>query len=141
MPVQIGTRFWGTLEVSEEALITFTREILGFPRHRRFVLLPGPADHPFLYLQSVDDPSLAFVTIDPLLVMPDYHVPAEEAPEFGPPDEWAVLALCTISRERQEATVNLRSPLIINRTSRQGGQVVLSLPYSFRHPLIPEGAR
>ncbi len=139
--MQVDTKFWGALELPETSLITFTREILGFPRHRRFVLLPAGGTHPFLYLQSADDPHLAFVTIDPKLVMPSYRVPEDEAAEYGQPDEWAVLALCTIPPERQDATVNLRSPLVINRATRQGGQVVLSLPYSFRHPLFSKGAQ
>jgi flagellar assembly factor FliW len=138
--LQIATRFWGTLDLPEEALITMTREILGFPQHRRFILLPDGTGSPFLYLQSVDDQNLAFVTLDPLLVDPEYLVPPEDVPDLGKPEDWAVLVLCTINRAERVATANLRSPLIINRVSREGGQVVLSAPYSFQHPLVPEGA-
>lgn len=131
--VRIATRYWGELELADDAVVTFTQEILGFPEYRRYVLLPAPPPSPFIYIQSVDEPSLSFLALDPLVIVPDYAVPPEEAQAFGAPDDWAVLVLCTVSPTEQ--TANLRSPLVINRKTRMGGQVVLSLPYPFRQPL------
>lgn len=133
----VETRFHGPLTVRSEDIITLDYEILGFPDQRRFLLLPHRADSPFLYFQSVTNASLAFVVIDPLLVMADYRLPVEELPDLGDPSLWAILCLCSIGRDTP-ATVNLRSPLIINRETRRGGQFVLSLPYSHQHPLFKE---
>jgi flagellar assembly factor FliW len=133
----VETRFHGPLTVRPEEIITLDYEILGFPDQRHFVLLPHRADSPFLYFQSTTNASLAFVVIDPLLVMADYRLPLEELPDLGDPSLWAILCLCSIGRGTP-ATVNLRSPLIINRETRRGGQFVLSLPYSHQHPLFKE---
>ncbi len=127
------TRHWGTVEVPDDRVVTLTEPLLGFPEQRRFVLLPAGPTSPFIYLQSADDPTLAFVAIDPLVLVPDYEVPPAEAAAYGSPDEWAVLVLCTITASERSA--NLRSPLVINRRTREGGQVVLSLPYPFQHAL------
>jgi flagellar assembly factor FliW len=135
--MRVETRFHGPLTVRPEEIITMDYEILGFPDQRHFILLPHRADSPFLYFQSTTNASLAFVVIDPLLVMPDYRLPLEELPNLGAPSLWAILSLCTIGRGTP-ATVNLRSPLIINRETRRGGQFVLSLPYSHQHPLFEE---
>ena len=136
--MQLVTRHWGTLSVDDDRIITLTDAILGFPDQRRFALLPAGGGSPFLYLQSADVPTLAFADLDPLVLVPDYEVPPEEGARWGPPDEWAVLVLCTITATERSA--NLRSPLVINRRTREGGQIVLSLPYPFHHPLSPPAA-
>ena len=112
-------------------------EILGFPQQRHFILVPHRPDSPFLYLQSTTQADLAFVVIDPLVVMPDYALPVEELPDLGDPQLWAILCLCTVG-QGDLGTVNLRSPLIVNRETRRGGQFVLSLPYSHQHPLFKD---
>jgi len=134
----IDTRFHGPITISDQDIITLDWEILGFPRERRYILLPHRADSPFLYLQSVDRPDLAFICIDPLVRVRDYHIPSEDIPrDLGPSEEWAVLCLCTI-QDAQHGTINLRSPLVINRVSRRGGQFVLSVPYPIHYPLFSE---
>lgn len=133
--MQVATRFHGSLVIQEKDIITLDYEILGFPHHRHYILLPHRADSPFLYLQSTDTPELAFITIDPLLKVPDYRVPPEDVADLGDPKDWAVLCLCTIEGG-QAGTMNLRSPLVINRQTRRGGQFILSIPYPFRYPLI-----
>ena len=135
----IPTRFHGPMTVKPEDVITMDYEILGFPTARQFILVPHRADSPFLYLQSTVEADLAFVVIDPLVVMPDYSLPLDELPDLGDPQLWAILCLCTVG-QAVPGTVNLRSPLIINRLTRRGGQFVLSLPYSHQHPLFKEVA-
>ncbi len=138
----IQTRFHGEITISSRDILTLDQEILGFPKHRQFVLLPHHQDSPFLYLQSVSDSQLAFIVIDPLTFKPDYKVPPDEVAGLGNPDFWAILCICTVSHggsgDGLQATANLKSPLIINRQTRRGGQFVLSLPYSFEYPLLVE---
>jgi flagellar assembly factor FliW len=134
----IQTRFHGTMNIDDIDVLTVDYEILGFPAETQFILLPHRKDSPFLYLQSVRTPSLAFVAIDPLLKIPEYQLPRNEIPAvLGDPSEWAVLCLCTLGHA-QVPSVNLRSPLVFNRNSRHGGQFVLSLPYPIQYPLVPQ---
>lgn len=136
--VTIDTRFHGSLSVDETDILTVDYEILGFPRETQFVLLPHRPDSPFLYLQSLRTPALAFIAVDPLLRVPDYQVPAQDIPAaLGDSDAWAVLCLCTIGADAPPS-MNLRSPLIFNRHSRRGGQFVLSLPYPIQYPLFTD---
>ncbi|MCL4318973.1 MAG: flagellar assembly protein FliW [Firmicutes bacterium] len=138
----IQTRFHGEITISSRDILILDQEILGFPKHRQFVLLPHHQDSPFLYLQSVSDPELAFIVIDPLTFKPDYRIPQDDVTGLGNSEFWAILCICTVGRVRGKdglyATANLRSPLVINRQTRRGGQFVLSLPYSFEYPLIVE---
>lgn len=132
----IDTRFHGTLTIEESDILTTDYPILGFSSERQFVLLPHEADSPFLYLQSLATPTLAFICIDPLLRVADYTVPRQDIPaDLGDSTLWAILCLCTVGQGRH-ASVNLRSPLIFNRQTRHGGQFVLSLPYPLHYPLF-----
>ncbi len=133
----IDTRYHGRFTVDEKAILTVDYEILGFTQERHFVLLPHQPESPFLYLQSVSTPTLAFVCIDPLLSFPEYQLPEDEVPAaLGAASEWAVLCLCTIGHGHTPS-MNLRSPLVFNRRTRRGGQFVLSLPYPVQYPLFP----
>lgn len=134
---QIKTRFHGTITVADQDIVTLDYEILGFSQYRQYILLPHQPNSPFLYFQSTEQPELAFITIDPLVRFPDYRVPPDELPDLGDPRHWAVLCLCTIG-QGAHATINLKSPLVINQKTRRGGQFVLSLPYEHQYPLFTE---
>lgn len=137
--MEIVTKFHGPLTIGEADLLTIDRPpILGFQGYTRYVLLPHHAESPFLYLQSAERTDLCFIVADPLLWVPDYRVPAAEVANLGDPGEWAVLALCTIVRAGG-VTLNLRSPLVVARTLRRGGQIVLSLPYPHQFPITLQG--
>lgn len=133
----IPTRFHGNLEISDRDLITFDPPILGFEMARRYVLLPVRPDSPFLYLQSVEQPSLVFVVVDPFVFFATYSLAEERISGIGPAEQWAVLTVCTFYSDGRKPSTNLRSPLIVNRHTRTGGQYVLSHDYGFEVELPP----
>ena len=56
---------FGDVTVGADTLLHFPRGIVGFPDARRFVFLhAGEAQGPIYWLQSVDDPSLAFLVCE-----------------------------------------------------------------------------
>lgn len=143
--MQIETTRFGVVEVDPSRIITFPHGFIGFPSWQRFVLLPHREDSPFWFLQSVDEPALAFVVMDPREAVPDYvaRVPAAQLADVGietPQDveRAVVLALVTLRGEPAGATANLKAPLVINPARRLGVQVILEgSPYAIRHPIIP----
>lgn len=137
------TRNFGPLVVQPEQILEFRPGLLGFADHTRYVLIERPQDAPFLWLQSVERPDLAFVVVDPVLFFPHYQ-PARRSQvlkevEAQSPDEVKVLVIVTIPPGRpQEMTVNLMGPLVINLRTRRGRQVVLEdQRLSHRQPLLP----
>ncbi len=145
----IDTFRFGRLEFAEESLVTLPEGLLGFPDDRRFLVLPfryesgagGPGPSSLCWLQSADDPQLAFLAVEPHLFFPDYEVdlPEEDASalELRDARQASVLALLTVSRgatrgsERfplppMAVTANLAGPIVINVRSRQGRQVLLA---------------
>lgn len=125
--MRVHTTRFGEIEVSTGEIITFPQGILGFEAIKRYVLLGG--QKPFSFLQSVDDPDLTFVVMDPLVVRPDYRVevPASEVKDLGITEasQAIILAIVTVPEDLRQMTVNLQAPLIINSKNRLAKQIVL----------------
>jgi len=131
---------FGPLEVDEERLITFPDGLLGFPRRRRFALIQTSPDPVFFWLQSAEDPALAFVVCDPLAFVPDYQVPvrAEDLEPLQLQDLSDCQVLVIVNKVGDHLTANLLGPLVIGAHSRLGRQLVLSdSRYGARHVLMP----
>ena len=114
--------------------------LLGFERMKDYLLVANAAEEPFQWLQVKDNAALAFVVIDPFLVQPDYQpdIPQADVEFLGladPHDALLVNIVTVYSPTR--ATVNLKGPVIFNRRTMVGKQVVLANAnaYSIQHPL------
>lgn len=146
--MKIATTRFGDIAIDPDRIVTFPRGFVGFPAWRRFVLLPHRDASPFWILQSVDEPDLAFVVIDPRDALPDYvaRVPAAHLADVGiesdeDVERAVVLALVTLRGDPPTATANLKAPLVINPSRRLGVQVILDgSAYAIRHPILPQGA-
>lgn len=141
--MKIQTTRFGELEIDSKDMITFPRGILGFEGLTRYCLIRPESNLPFGYLQSLDDPDLTFVVVDPQSFWPDYRVevePPEVADlEISNPEDVAVLAIVTIPQDARKMTANLQGPLLINTANRKAKQVVLSGDrYTTRHRLFPD---
>lgn len=114
--------------------------ILGFEQMKNYLLIANPEEEPFRWLQVKDNTSLAFVVIDPFLVVPDYHpdIPQSDVEFLGlaNPAEAALLNIVTLHGSNS-ATINLKGPVVVNRTTGVGKQVILAnaSEYSVQHPL------
>jgi flagellar assembly factor FliW len=140
--ITIESQALDRITVPENRIITFAAGLPGFPRERRLALLNEHLKSPFYYLQSVDNPAVAFIVADPAPLVPDYR------PKNGPsalkelqtqnPEDLLVLVTLTIPPGRpREMTANLMSPLLINPKLGLGKQVVIEKPqYSHQHPVI-----
>jgi flagellar assembly factor FliW len=122
--------------------LTFPSGLLGFPEQRRYVILDHDTEAPFKWLQSVEEPALAFVVLDPALFHPSYHidVPADARAEIraGEGEDLALVVILTIpSDDPGRITANLRGPLVISHQTKLGKQLVLSEDVPTRHPLFP----
>ena len=136
----IDTTRFGPVEIDPEAIITLPKGLIGFPTAKRFALLEYKPGHPFRWLQSLDDPSLAFLVMDPLGFFPDYEVELtdEDARSLKLKDPKDALVLTTISVRQSPLTLttNLLGPVVIGLKTRKAMQVVLDADrYSTRHPL------
>lgn len=138
--VTINTKAFGQIEVNEKQRITFREGILGFDFIKEYFLLDMD-DSPFYWLQAADVTEVAFVLIQPELIMQDYKLLVSrsdlDALEIKTEKELLDFAIVTIPENPADMTVNLQGPIIINRHTRQARQVIsLNEDYTTRHPLL-----
>ena len=139
--MEIDTIRFGRIRIKESELIGMKGRILGFEQHTRFVLLTVEDNTPLWWLQSVDDPAIAFVVINPRIVKPDY-APAISEGDLGLLDiqrveEIALLSIVTVRSDPFRATANLRAPILINTSKRSARQVILDEPdYPIQHDIL-----
>jgi flagellar assembly factor FliW len=114
--------------------------LLGFERVKQYSLTFDPSEAPFGWLQAPEDPALAFLVLSPFLLMPNYQLElSNEDTEFlllDSPADSLVLGIVTLQADGR-ATINLRGPVVVNRGTLIGKQVVLTnaASYTVRHPL------
>ena len=137
--MKIQTSRFGEVTVPEDALLVFPSGLVGLPQHTRYVVFDVENDSGYQWLQSLDDSTLAVVIVPVELINPDFKVqmPVENLVELelGTDDPVAVSVIITIPKGNPEqATANLRAPLIVNLKNRKAKQVILqeSIPLHFR---------
>jgi flagellar assembly factor FliW len=141
--VSVNSRRFGLISVREDQIIVLTPGLLGFSQFQRYVLIEHQQESPFLWLQSVDNPDLAFVLIDPLHIVPGYHPgPLTEIMkdlEAEKLDDLKILVILTIPPgQPQEMTANLMGPVVINLKNRRGKQLIIEDPgYSHKYRILP----
>jgi flagellar assembly factor FliW len=126
----VSSSRFGEIKANPAKVITMTSPFLGFPDSKRFMLIPHGEDTPFMWLQSLDDPRLAFVVIPAFALVPEYNpaLPAQARQELKAEaeDELNILLLLTIPHnDPQKMTANLLGPLMINPEHRLAKQIIL----------------
>ena len=139
-----STRF-GELEVSDEQILDFPQGLLGFPEEKRYALMEYKPDSPFYFLQSLADPDLTFLMINPFAFFNDYEFDMDDAlmAEIGvaadnPP---TVFNIATVKDKIENMTVNLAGPVLVNLRDRKAAQwVIEKTQFPTRYPLFPAAA-
>lgn len=142
--MQLNTKHFGTVEIEESGIITFGEGLPGFEKSKKFVLLAsGDESSPFKWLQSVDDPQLAFALVDPFVIKKDYEVNITDeviqAVGIEKAEDVIIYSVVVVPENISQMSMNLRAPLVINLKNKKGIQVVLdSDRYSVRHYILEE---
>jgi len=132
------------LDIPPSNQLELPQGLIGFGAYKRAELLYLPDHLPFLWmkLQSAVD-ELHFIVIEPGGIVPGYEpeIFDSDAENLGieNPAEAMILNIVTLRRQRPvEATVNLIGPIVVNRRSRIGRQLVISnySRYSAHHELL-----
>ncbi|MDR2904084.1 MAG: flagellar assembly protein FliW [Clostridiales bacterium] len=144
--MKLDTRHFGEIDVDQNKIIEFKEGVPGFSNLNKFVLLAEPeenseAEGMFYWLQSVEDPSVAFVMVNMVRYMPEYNPLVEETEMNGlgdyNPDKFVFYNIAVVPENISDATVNLRAPVVINDELKLGKQVICTNDeYTVRHYLF-----
>jgi len=135
-----STRF-GTVEIDDAIVLTLEQGMIGFPDHRRYAILKQREDSVFMWLHSIEDPSLAFPIVLPWVFYWDYEVDLSDADMAAigveRADQISIYCVVNVTQNVREATINLFSPIVVNNAERLGRQVInLAEGYSTRNKLF-----
>ena len=123
--------------------IELPQGLIGFTAYRRAELLYLPDHLPFLWMRLQGPDRLHFIVIEPGGIVPVYSPELfdEDALhlDLHAPTEAMILNVVTLKRrDPVEATVNLIGPIVVNRRTRVGRQLVISnySRYDAHHALV-----
>ena len=113
-------------------VIELVRPMPGFPERRRFALVQLDEDGVLCSMTSLDEPALRFLVVPPGRFFPDYAPEVEddvlEDLEIGSEDDVLLLVVLNAGGSLATTTANLAAPVLVNPTTRRGGQIVLDRP-------------
>ena len=118
--------------------------LAGFQGFDKFVLIEDPKTIPFRWFQSVQEPNLSIVIMDPIIFKPDYSIGLDKIIKDldwvdSTHEEIAIYVVVNILGEgdNKKITANLLGPIVINSKNNTAVQVVLSdTTYSCQHNIL-----
>jgi flagellar assembly factor FliW len=128
------------LDVEENKAITFATGPLGFESMTKWVIIENGL---LGWLQSIDDPELAFVVANPFEFYTDYQFEVNDQElqmlRAGNPSDLTVLSIVSVPPQVENMTINLLAPIVINHQVNTAKQVILNNNrYSVRHYLYSD---
>jgi len=140
------TQNFGTVDYEGNSILEFPQGLPGFEERRRFVALTFPDTRPLVFLQSLEDRNLCFITLPVLTIDRQYRLEVGEedlarldlAPERQPRIGEQVACLAVVTLQETGPTANLLAPIVINLGNLKAVQAIApDSGYSHQHALTP----
>jgi flagellar assembly factor FliW len=137
----INSLRFGPLEIPDDKIIMMERPILGFENLTEFCLVEKDELAPFLWLQSVEESSVAFLIINPHVFFPEYRIeinPNEIAElRVATVESIETYVVVTVPEDPNQLSANLQGPILINTENNLAKQLVLvNSEYQVRHSIL-----
>jgi len=140
--MKVATKHFGTVDVDDLKVIRFDEGIFGFSEMKEFVLLYEGEEEksPFAWLQALNDPLVCLPLINPLVWFPEYapEIDDDQIEKIGElrPEDLDIYTVVVVPENIKEMTTNLRAPILINRLTKKGIQVIVNdEEYAIKHNL------
>ena len=140
--MQIQSSRFGTIEVRDDAVLTFPSGLIGLPGER-WVLVAQEPTSPFYWLHSAEHAEVAIPVTRPWLFFNGYEVRVsdDEAKSLGlsGPEDAEIFCVVRATEQLEDFTINLAGPIVLNVGQRLGRQIINETGgYSVRQPLFAE---
>jgi flagellar assembly factor FliW len=129
--MKISTVKFGEIDIEEKRIFEFVLPVIGFNELKKFVILDFNKESMFKWLQSTEDPSLAFPIVSMFSMNSDYSIDipdsAVEKLKIKNVESLLVMNIASIPQnEPYNTTINLLAPIIFNLDELLAGQIILS---------------
>ena len=142
--MKLNTARFGEIDIEENRIFNFVMPIIGFDMLHKFIILDPNKDTLFKWLQSVEDPALAFPIISVSALNLDYTIDLPdnivETLDIKNVESLLVMNITSIPQDNPKGTtINLLAPLIFNLDNQNAAQIVLSgSGYDISYPMFKE---
>ncbi|MBO5509531.1 MAG: flagellar assembly protein FliW [Lachnospiraceae bacterium] len=126
------TKFFGTIDIEEDKIITFPMGIIGFENLKKFALIYDSEREErskISWLQSMEEPLMVLPVISPYDVAESYNpiIEDELMKIIGDPADADILIFTSMSipSDLTKMTANFKAPFIINTVDRRAMQVIV----------------
>lgn len=128
--MRIKTRNFGEISIVEDKIIFFQEGIPAFEDEKEFVIiLNEDEENPFHYLQSVKNPDLSFVILNPFIAFSDYDILLPDTAinklKIEKEEDVTIYSMVVVPEDMTKMTINLLGPIVINTKEMLGKQVIL----------------
>ena len=140
--MKLSTVRFGEIEIEEDRIFNFVLPIIGFDMLHKFIILDPNKETLFKWLQSIEDPSLAFPIISVSALELEYAIDLPdnivEKLDITNVESLLVMNITSIPQDNPKGTtINLLAPLIFNLDNQSAAQVVLSgSGYDISYPMF-----
>ncbi|MFI3173649.1 MAG: flagellar assembly protein FliW [Bacillota bacterium] len=135
--MQINTKYFSTIDYTEEEVVHFPSGIIGFEVFRDYIIIQFNKENGSLFcLQSIEEPALAFVALKIANYIPDYpQTIADMTDTITSIEDFLFYTICVIHEPISESTTNLKCPIVINFKTHEGAQIILeNSEFAFKFP-------
>jgi flagellar assembly factor FliW len=139
----ISTQRFGDIEIPDGKIITMPKPILGFEQLKKYCIIEREDCRPFLWYQSIDDPDVTFIIVNPLFFYPEYRIevnPRElEELKIHNVELVETYVIVTVPADPRRMSVNLQGPIVISTDSCLAKQLILvNSDYRIKHYIMEE---
>lgn len=139
----VNTKWFGQIDISEEKVITFEKGLIGFENFKKYTIIYNSEKSDgktIMWLQSLDEVSLALPIMNPELVKKDYDPVVDDELLKGigvtGPTDLIVLVTLTVPADVTKMACNLKAPIVINAEKRLACQLIAdNEEYPVRFPI------
>jgi flagellar assembly factor FliW len=128
MKRSVKTTRFGEINIDQQHTLHFKDGMVGFHQLKDYFLVESPSVPLLLWLQSADNPEVAFPIMEAGFFKKDYQLQLLDADKYSlqleSKDVMKTFFVMTIPEDATKMTVNMKAPVIINLTKRTGTQVI-----------------
>lgn len=105
---------------------------MGFEEYEHYTLIfNAEKKGSIMWLQSLDEPELAFTVMDPMKIVPEYNPVVEDEwleplGEVDSEDDYFLLSVVTVPSDLTKMTANLKAPVVINMKTKKACQIIVN---------------
>lgn len=126
-----------------DEVITFPEGLVGLKEYQQFIIKSIPEQEAFLLLQSTEEENFGLVITPPFWFKPDYELELADdyVGKLGDKEALEVFAVVTLADTPQKVTANLLGPIVLNRKTGIGFQVIVpDRGYTVKHKILSQAS-